>query len=288
MKIIKNTHKFISCILVLHLLMASPVLMAAPVVAENTLYLESALEHIDEEHVKASNVYEQTLMLDKLYQWLLLLLKADLTDEQFYDLLKQAQPTVKHIAAFGNDMAQFLYPNFTFETLDVTLNGKATKAYLNMLSDRYDQELESYNKHRVISSHLLTGESLRSLKPYVTYGYVVTLAGDLYFSELQDFDWLMDGNVKILLAPNHPVLAGGYPILAAGELIVLGDEHKKIYQVGTTSGHYRPDYSSHVHVVDILVSLGVKSEQIVPTVFLIHRIPWKFVVKSNLKQKEVR
>ncbi len=251
------------------------------IAADNTTFLKDAIEHIENESSKTSNIYNKAIFLDKINQWLFLLMKTDLTDLEFYDLLKQAQPSIHCISPYGHDIAHFLYPGYECKSIEVTFEGKSTKAFCNTLESRYAKEVESYREHGIFSRRLLTAENFNCLKLDVKYCYVVTLTGELLYCELQDFDWIADGNVKRLIAPNHPVLAEGQPILAAGEMVVMGIGNKKIYQVSTTSGHYCPDYISYEHVIKILANFGVKSEQIIPTVFLIQSIPWKFIVKAS-------
>jgi len=255
------------------------------IAADNTIYLKQALEHLEQEQKEATNIHRKTFLLHESYQWFLLLLKFDLTESEFHQLMHQAQPIMQSVIDCGYEMAQFLYPNYPFKTIDVTYEGSPIKAFLNLKSDHYQEELESYTKNGIFHRRQLTNEALDTLKPNVTYGYVLTLNGEMFFSELQDFDWIEEMNTKMIIAPNHPILARGQPVIAAGELCILNNDKHQIYFVSSTSGHYCADFTTVTHVVKKLVECGVSEDLIVASHFMIPNVAWKFVFKEAKKDK---
>lgn len=250
---------------------------------DHTLYLKQALEHLENKQAEAKDIHRKTYLLYEVHQWYLLLLKSDLTDTEFHALLRQAQPVMQSIIDCGYEMVQFLYPNYPFKTIDVTYEGKLVKAFLNQKNDYYQEELESYAKNGIFHRRQLTTESINTLKPNVTYGYALTLDGEIFFSELQDFDWIEEGNTKVLLAPNHPILAQGEPVIAAGEFCILDNGSQQLYFVSSTSGHYCADFTTVTHVIKKLTEFGISEDDIVASHFLIPSVAWKFVLKSAKK-----
>lgn len=255
------------------------------IATDNTCYLRRALEHLENEQRAAKNIHRKTYLLYEVHQWYLLLLKSELTESEFHQLLHQAQPVMQSIIDCGYEMAQFLYPNYPFKTIDTVYEDKPIKVFLNLKNDNFQEELENYAKNGIFHRRQLTSETLNTLKPNVTYCYVLTLNGEIFFSELQDFDWIEEGNTKVLITPNHPILARGEPVVAAGELCILNNDKHLIYFVSSTSGHYCADFTTVSHVVKKLVEFGISEDQIVASHFLIPSVAWKFVFKEAKKYK---
>lgn len=243
----------------------------------NLDYLERALHTLEKEQPTLTTIYQKVYFWHKIQQWLKLTLKCPLTEEEFDQLLIQAQPLFKESLDSGVDVAQHLYPNYPYKTIDVLYEEATTKAFVNMKPAAYPLEMENYAKHTTFQKKELTGKNLSHLKPYTAYAYVVTLEGKVFFSELQDFDWMKTEKSKELIAPNHALLADGQPVVAAGEIEILGKGPLKIYQVSSTSGHYCADVSTVDKMVRKLTAWGVPEHRIVTSVFLISSVPWKFI-----------
>lgn len=234
---------------------------------------------------EAKTMYDKALLINDVYLWLQQLSKMKYSKEETLALLKKAHPLIEKITVCGDDMTEFFHPQTPYETIDVQLGGTASKAFLNMRANLYQEEVKSYAKYRQFDRFELTNYNLANLDKNHLYNFVVTQEEKLYLSSAQDFDLVNEGKVKAIITPNHPLLADGQPILTAGELIVLGNDRVKIYLVGITSGHYRPNYATREHMIKSLLALGVAREQIITTVFSIHNIGWKFVTKSARENK---
>jgi hypothetical protein len=155
------------------------------IAADNTIYLKKALDHLEKEQKTAISIHHKTYLLYEGYQWFLLLLKLDLTENEFQQLMYQAQPIMRSIIDCGDEMEQYLYPDYLFKTIDVIYEGKPVQAFLNLKSDKYQNELENYIKNGIFQQQQLTQSTLDTLKSNVGYNYVLTLDGDFFLANFR-------------------------------------------------------------------------------------------------------
>lgn len=266
--------------IVKYLLLSALLFQLAFSYADEASFFDDAIKKTEAAINEADSPAKQALLLQNLDQWLTLLARTQLSCAEKKSILQKAEQPIAQITEVSTELLSYLPPGKREAiTQEVLYHGIPTTAYVNFLPDLFEEELRSYNNHGHFEKQQLTRETLSSLRSGTSYNFVVTLDGSFFYSELQEHEHTREGNVKVLLSPNHAILANGQPVVAAGELSVIGDASCKIYTIAISSGHYRPGWESKELAEQTLVELGIPQEQIVTSMFNFHVLPWKFVQK---------
>lgn len=244
-------------------------------------FMENALKKIEEEINEAKSLEQRAIYYQDLEKWFKLLVKLDLPKEKKYAILKHTYPIVERLSEKYIEYITYFMPTDEQETVSVVYQGKETEAYKNLDPERYEEEVESYNKNKSFEKTHVVKDNLKEIKTGTHYNFVLTTEGELICTELQEYDELFTADKKkILLAPNHALLADGKPVLSAGEFILLTDGDFTLVQIGMTSGHYHPAWAAKEHIEKKFLDLGFSQEQIQVFGFHIHKLGWKFLEKN--------
>lgn len=230
---------------------------------------------------KTTSICERSFFLKKIMDWISLLLKMDLSTQETLSILKKAHDPIEMMTAHTNELTEHFHPGTVIDASEIDVDGELLTVYQNVYAPIYSLEELSYKKHGIFARKQLT--TVKQLNFHTNYNFVMLAEGEIYFSESQEYDSLKDpelNHVKMLLAPNHSLLAEGKPVLTAGEFTLLGNNKRSVWIVGTTSGHYRPHLESKMHFIKALITLGFAKEQIITTDFHLRNIPWKFVERE--------
>ena len=243
-------------------------------------YMSNALDKIAKEIDEAEGLKEKALSYQNLDKWFKLLAKLELSIEKKREILSENHDQILQLSdKFLSFLDHLQKPDF--ETIDVVYEGQSAVAFVNLDSKRFEQEQESYAEYGAFKPILATSKSLDELKVKTCYNFVVKTNGDVVLGDLQEYDDLMIGDKKVLLAPNHALLANGKAVMSAGEITLIGDLDFKLWMIGMTSGHYHPNPSCKKYIVDALAKLGIPREQIIVFGFQIAKLPWKLVEKDE-------
>jgi hypothetical protein len=250
-------------------------------------YLENVIEKLVFDFKQTTSICEKALFLKKIVDWISLLFKMDLSTQETISILKGAHCHIEMMTSYTDELTEHFHPGTIIESSESHVNGDLRVVYHNVYESIYALEELSFKKHGIFVRKQLTQTTFQQLDFNINYNFVVLAEGEVFFSESQEYDSLKDqdlNNIKILLAPNHSLLAEGKPVLTAGEFTLLGNNKRHVWIVGTTSGHYRPPLESKRHLIRALTQLGIAKEQIVTTDFHVRNIPWKFVEKESQNQ----
>ncbi len=246
-------------------------------------YMCEALTKITEETSKADGFYETALSYENLDKWFKLLVKLEIPAKQKQEILLDCRDDINFLSSQFLTFLEHLYDE-DHETIPVQYNGESANAFVNLDKERFEQEKASYEKYSIFKPFLLDKKNLKKVKPKTCYNFVVSTQGEIILGDLQEYDELMEGDKKILLAPNHALLAKGESVMTAGEITLIGDREFKLWMIGMTSGHYHPASESKKYIVDALLRLGIPQEQIIVFGFQIHKLPWKLLEDDKCNQ----
>ncbi len=243
-----------------------------------TDFMETAIEKIKTEVQKSRSFNEKALCYQNLEKWYQLLVKLNIPNEEKTEILLRTKENMDYLREEYQDFPEYFFKDEKNAPLTLVLDGREIVVFKNLDEKRYADEVESYKEHKNFDPIEVTKDTLQDLKIETHYNYVIMPDGKFICAELQEYDELFTPDKKkILLAPNHALLAEGKPVIAAGELKIIGRKDFPVYWIGTTSGHYHPDLETRKHIENKLIELGVPSEQIVTLGFHFNKLPWKIV-----------
>lgn len=255
-----------------------------------TPFFDQAIQQIDDNASHATTLFEKFAVIEDFEAWLKLLGKSDLPPESVDQHLSSARLTLEKLRPIMEEIHHYFHPDSTTDTFPIHYFGKKTIAYQNSYLNKeqpphskekiayfFSLEKTSYEKHKIFDIHILDKYLCPYLKTGIVYIYAITTDGKLRISKWQNYTGIRDYFHKIWIAPNHAILADGEPVVVAGEFELLGNDENPIWLVSIDSGHYRPKFSSRVHIFDKLKQLGVPENRIILTKTSFHAIPWKFI-----------
>lgn len=251
------------------------VLGAAQGIEKND-FMQRSLEKIESQVKNSSTLKEKALHYQNLEKWYYLLAELNISKSEKKEILETTHPTIDFLTKEYHQFAEYFFADEDRETIPVIYQNEETVAFLNLDEKRFDQELESYHQHKNFEPIVLTKKSLKKLELNVHYNFVITLDGKMILGKLQKYDELFEGDRKILLAPNHAILADGKPVVAAGELEILGKD-VPIFFASLTSGHYHPSLESKKHIYNKLLEFEILAPQIILLDFEFEKLGWKFL-----------
>lgn len=239
--------------------------------------LDPLLIRVEQNLQVAETMEERALALLQLQKVLLSFLKIPMGNEEFYTILRKSRPTIDRIMPAAHTLYAYLYDEELTRRITVTLNGKSYTAFQNLHDDRYEEELVNWQSNNLYAlPQKLSSSTIQDLEPGLSYNFIVTLEGRVIISDEQLTSKAMNGQ-KAILGPNHGILAGGKPVLSAGEFILFQKGDRKILFASSSSGHYRPDFSSLELLREALMDLGFPAEAIVLAPVRLSDIAWLFL-----------
>jgi hypothetical protein len=246
------------------------------VFAEESSYFEQALHNIEVSHDQAENLFDEVLAIDDLNQWLVLLVKGAPSQQSFLNEMRLASSLLKRISNRTVEILAILKSDKQPVVETVLIDGIAHEAFLNAYIDsdgvpssieernlRYERESNSYRLHQLFDIHELNPQTIQQIESGFVYNFVVTLDKRILFCDVQDYRSVYENGKRVLLAPNHAILASGEPVLTAGEIRIVKRGEKQLWLIAARSGHYRPTLSSAKYMIDTLKELGIPEESIV-------------------------
>ena len=252
-------------------------------------YFSGAIRKIENDALQATTIYEKFSVIEDLDCWLKLLAKADFSEDEVDRQLSDAQPSIEALIPLMEEIDHFFHPDSMTDSFNVDYQGNLVIAYRNSYLNKgnpphsaetidrfYAAESESYRKHKIFDIQRLD-KTLSGLKTGIVYIYVITEDGEFLISKWQNYSVLKDKQQKIKIAPNHALLADGKAVIVAGDFELIGNEKNPIWLVSVNSGHYRPQFSSRVHILEHLIQMGIPKERIILSKIPFYAIPWKLM-----------
>lgn len=259
-----------------------------------TPFYQAAMERMALEVEEAKTIYDKALLVEDLYSWLKMLGNESIEREEFFFLLREGGSTRTKILEFTDEISNYLYADRKATVKEFYRDGDAVPAFFNSYRFKkhppadenererlYSLEKFSYQKYGFIPVEKWEHELFCPFMEGVSYNFIVTLDGEIYYSRMQNYDKLREGEVKRLVAPNHAILAHDGAVLTAGELVFLGKGENRLWIIAISSGHYRPSFGSGEKMVEKLLSFGIPRESIMVSALPLERLGSKLMRKFH-------
>lgn len=236
-------------------------------------YCYHCLQKEEKRFVSGRKKFYDQLRLVRNFHNILLDFLNTAEETEFYDMLRKLKPSIELLANTSQDLFFQIFPDKFSDRRPVEVDGSIIHAYYNIFSqprrrsDRerkagYAQEVDRHKGIKLLPKRLLTNKVKQSLIPAQSYNFIVNLGNEAYISYEQRYRF-KEEREKILISPNHTLLAGNNPVLAAGVFSYYRVDKKELFFITSSSGHFHPKPDSLMHMKNYLIKLGVPEEAII-------------------------
>ena len=221
-----------------------------------------------------NSFYDQLKYARKVYNVLLDFLNtAD--EKKFATQMRKLKPYIKKLEDTSNRLFFKVYPDKFCDRHRVNHEGKDTYLYLNIFhrfnyhltekerNEAFKEEVEHLKGIQLLPKERLTKNLSQKLVSGQSYCFIVNLMNEAYLSYEQLYRLVEGKGKKILIGPNHTLLAGNNPVLAAGVLSYYKVHGKELYFLSCSSGHFHPKPDSLIHMKNCMIKQGIPEEAII-------------------------
>lgn len=216
--------------------------------------------------------YDQLKLVRNIHHILLDFLNTA-EDAEFYEQLRKLKPSIELLSNTSQDLFFQIFPDKFCDRRPVKVDGSIIHAYYNIFSQTrrrsdserkagYAEEVARHKGIKLLPKRLLTNKVKQTLIPAQSYNFIVNLGNEAYISYEQRYR-LKEEREKILISPNHTLLAGNNPVLAAGVFTYYRVDQKELYFITSSSGHFHPKPDSLKYMKNYLIKLGIPEEAII-------------------------